>query len=241
MTLLEQLVELLGKLPEGTPDEVKGEVKGLFQKMSVEAGKAKTDLEVFKKGDSEYKKLTKKFKDAGIDEDQFDNLAEELGVKKTLQDELAITITAHKEALKKNKELETAVKTMRMESVLGRKAEEAMSSFKTPEGQTIKISERFLDKKELFKDIDLTSELLVQDRINNVLKTAYESQSAFMKELGLDGHPIHKVTVGESPFGSGKALDTSAVKAVINKSNGSLDSAAQALTLYEQAVTPTGT
>ncbi len=62
-----------------------------------------------------------------------------------------------------------------------------------------------------------------------------------MKEIGMDGHPIHQVKVGESTFGSGKALDTASIRAVIDKSNGSFDAAAQALTMYEQAAKPTGT
>lgn len=234
MAVIEDLMALLGKLPDGTPDDVKVGVKELFQKLTVEAGKAKTDLESYKKGDSEYKKLTKKLKDAGIEEDRYDSIAEELGVKKTLQDELAITMAAHKEALKKTKELEGQLKATKMESVLGRKIEEAAKTYKTPDGANVKISDRFIDKKALYADIDLGSDLLIQDRLNTVLKSAYENQTAFMKELGLDGTPVHKVTVGDSTFGSGKALDTSAVKAVLDKQSGSLDAAARALTMYEQ-------
>lgn len=237
MDLMEQLMESLGKLPDGTTDETKNLIKGLFQKVNVEAGKAKTDLETFKKGDTEYKKLTKKFKDAGIDESQFDNLAEELGVKKTLQDEVMIYKAKMAEDAKAIKEKDKALMTMKMESVLGKKVDEQKSAYTTPEGKQVKISEKFIDKTELYKQLDLESEVMVQDRIQKVMKTAYENQSAFMKELGVnfEGQPVHTVPTGESKFGSGKALDTASVKAVLDKRNGSLEAAAQALTLYENA------
>lgn len=241
MATMEALVELLGKMPDGTSDDLKSGLKKLFQEVTVEAGKAKTDLETAKKGDSEYKKLAKKLKDSGLNEDQLDSVAEQLGYKKTLEDEYAIMAATVKEKDKAYKELERQVKFTKIENTLGNKAKDAIAQFKTPEGQTVKISERFLDKKELFKDIDLSNELLIQERVNNIVKTAFENQSAFMKEIGLDGTPIHKVNLGESQFGSGKVLDTSTVKAVLNNQHGSLDAAAQALTLYEQAARPTGT
>jgi hypothetical protein len=238
MDIMEQLVELLGKLPEGTPDEVKTGVKGLFQKVSVEAGKAKTDLEGYKKGDSQYKKLQKQFKDSGLDEEQIDLIAEKLGYAKTLEDEHAIVQATLKETVKAKKDLENSIKVMKLETVLGGKVQEVAKAYKTPEGQTIKISERFIDKKELYKDIDLNSEVLVQDRIQNVMKSAFENQSAFIKELEMEGTPVHTVNVGQSTFGSGKALDTAAVVSVIKQSKGSLDGAAHALGMYEK---PTGT
>lgn len=241
MATMEALIELMGKLPDGVPDEFKSGVKKLFQEVTVEAGKAKTDLETAKKGDSEYKKLAKKLKDSGLSEDQLETVAEQLGYKKTLEDEFAIMAATLKEKDKAYKELERTVKATKIEHTLSTKAQQAMSQFKTPEGQAVKISERFLDKKELFKDIDLSNEVLIQERVNNIVKAAYENQAAFMKEIGLDGTPIHKVNLGEGQFGSGKALDTGAVKAVLQKQNGSLDAAAQALTLYEQAQRPTGT
>lgn len=237
MALMEQLIEALNKLPEGS-DDLKTSIKGIFQAVNQEAGKAKTDLESYKKGDSEYKKLQKKFKDAGFTEDQFEELAEERGVRKTIQDELEIQQSLYKEALKQKRDLEAQVKLNKMENVVGRKAEELAKAYKTADGKTVKISERFIDKKELFKDIDLESDLIVQDRVQRVMNAAFESQSAFMKELGIDfqGQPVHKVPVGESILGSGKVLvDTALVKSVLDTNHGSIDAAAQALTMYEQA------
>lgn len=241
MATMEQLMELFGKLPDGTTDEFKNGVKKLFQEFSTEAGKAKSDLESYKKGDSEYKKLKKKLEDSGLSADQLDTVAEQLGYKKTLEDEYAIQNATMKELQKKLKEAERDLKYTKIESTLGGKAKEAMTNFKTENGQVVKISERFLDKKELFKDIDLNSELLVTERINQVVKTAYENQSAFLKEIGQDGTPVHKVNLGESQFGSGKALDVGVIKNTLKTNNGSLDAAAVALTMYEKAAQSTGT
>lgn len=237
MDLMEQLVGLMGKLPDGTPDEFKNELKGLFQKVNVDAGKAKTDLESYKKGDSQYKTLSKKLKEVNLTEDQLDDIANQLGYKKTLEDEHAILQAAYKESLKKNKENETAIKQSKMESILGRKFEEVAKAYKTPDGKTVKLADDFLDKKELYKDLDLDSELLVQDRIQKIAAATYDKQATFMQKLGVnwEGVPVHKVNVGDGNFGSGKALDHSAVKAVIEKSQGSADAAAIALTMYEQA------
>lgn len=239
MDLMEQLMALLGK--DGIPDDSKKDIKALFQTMTVEAGKAKTDLESYKKGDSDYKKLKNKLAEQGLTEDQLDSIAEQLGVKKTLQDEHGILKAVADASAKALKDANNKIERMNMENILGRKIEQVAQAYKTPDGKTVKISERFIDKNELFKKLDLESELLVQDRISKVMATAFENQTAFMKEVGMDGIPVHQVKVGEVAFGSGKALDTATIAAVVKQNKGSLDGAAQALTMYEQASKPTGT
>jgi hypothetical protein len=172
-----------------------------------------------------------------LSEDQLDTIAEELGVKKTLQDELVIKDAANKELNKKVRELEASITSIKMESTVGSKALEAAKAYKTPEGKTVKLSEKFIDKKELFKPLDLSSDVIVQDRVQNVLKAAYESQLAFMKEVGVDfqGQPVHPVKTGDGVFGAGKALDEAAIAATLKDKHGDKDAAARALTLYEQA------
>lgn len=238
MDLMEQLIENLGKLPDGTPDEVKAGIKTLFQQVNQKAGKAATDLETYKTGAMSYQKLKKRLAEADLDESQLDTIAEQLGVKKTLEDELAFKDITNKELNKKVKELTETITTMKMESKLGSKVSDLAKAYKTPDGKTVKLSDRFIDKKELYKQIDLEQDVLVQDRIDRVLKAAYESQSAFMKEVGMEfpsGQPLHKVQLGDGNFGSGKALDESAVIATLKGQDGNLDAAARALTMYEKA------
>ncbi len=235
--LMEQLVAALSGLPDGTPDAAKSGIKTLFQQVNQKAGKAATDLESYKTGAMSYQKLKKKMAEHNLTEDQLDTIAEELGVKKTLQDELAIKEVTTRELNKKVRDLEGTITSMKMESTVGAKATEAAKSYKTPDGKTVKLSDKFIDKKELFKPIDLSSDVVVQDRVQSVLKAAYESQVAFMKEVGMEfqGQPVHAVKTGEGVFGSGKALDPAAIAAVLKDRNGDLDSAAMALTMLERS------
>lgn len=238
MDLMEQLIENLGKLPDGTPDDVKTGIKSLFQQVNQKAGKAATDLESYKTGALSYQKLKKKLAEANLDESQLDTIADQLGVTKTLEDELAFKEITNKELNKKVKELNEQLVTMKMEGKLGSKVSDLAKAYKTPDGKTVKLSDRFIDKKELYKPIDLEQDVLVQDRIDRVLKAAYESQSAFMKEVGMEfpsGQPLHKVPLGDGNFGSGKALDEGAVIAVLKGASGSQEAAARALTMYENA------
>lgn len=237
MDLMEELVASLGKLPDGTSDDLKANIKTLFQQVNQKAGKAATDLETYKKGASDYSKLSKKLKDAGLDEGQLETVAEELGIKKTLQDELAIKEASTRELNKKVKELEGTLFSMKMENTLGVKVTDAAKAYKTPDGKTVKLSDRFIDKKELYKPLDLESDVLVQDRIDRTLKAAYESQAAFMKEIGSEfpGAQVHKVNVGEGNMGSGKVFDETAVVTSLKGANGDKEAAIRALSEYERA------
>ncbi len=236
MDLMEQLLAELGKLPEGTADEVKSGIKDLFQTVSKKAGKASTDLETYKKGATEYQKLTKRLNELGIDAEDFDKIADEMGVKKTLQDELEVTKIGNRDLMSKVKELEKTLTRTKMETVLGSKVAEASKAYQTQDGKKIAILEDFIDKGELFKAIDLDNDVLVQDRIKRVLDTAFTTQSNIMKKLGADGVNLHKIPEGEGSVGSTiGVVDTNQVRGIMSKSNGSLDAAAQALTMYDSA------
>jgi hypothetical protein len=236
MDLMEQLLAELGKLPDGTADEVKSGIKELFQTVSKKAGKASTDLEVYKKGHTDYQKMVKRLTDQGVDPENFDAFADELGIKKTLQDELEITKLANKDLASKYKEMEKTILRNKMESVLGKRVDEAAKAYTTVDGKKIAILDDFIDKSELFKPLDLENDVLVQDRVKRILDTAFTTQSNIMKKLGADGVSLHKVPEGEGSVGSAVGpVDTNQVRGIMSKSNGSLDAAAQALTMYDSA------
>lgn len=236
MDLMEQLIAELGKLPDGTSDEVKSGIKELFQTVNKKAGKASTDLETYKKGHTEYQKLVKRLTDAGVDESNFDTIADELGVKKTLQDELEVTKIGNKELMNKVKELEKTLNRTKMETVLGSKVAEAAKAYTTQDGKKVTILDDFIDKSELFKQLDLENDVLVQDRVKRVLDTAFTNQNNIMKKLGVDGVKLHQVPQGDGGVGSNAGIvDANQVRGIMEKSGGSIDAAAQALTMYDAA------
>lgn len=237
MDLMEQLVAALAKLPEGTSDEVKSGIKSLFQDVSKKAGKASTDLETYKKGHTDYQKLTRRLEEMGISEDKFDEMANEMGVKKTLQDELEIYKAQNKDLATKYKDIEKTLTRTKMETILGSKVNEAAKAYTTAEGKKIAVLEDFIDKTELFKPLDLENDVLVQDRVKRVLDTAFTNQSNLMKKLGVDAVQLHPVKTGEAQVGSNiGAVDTNQIRGIMKDSGGNnLDAVAQALTMYENA------
>jgi hypothetical protein len=235
MDPMEQLMALL-KSHEGLPDDAKSGIKNLFQEVTKKAGKAATDMETYKKGHTEYQKLIKKLEAADIDPDRFDSIAEELGVKKTLQDEVELYKLQNKDLATKFKEAEKRMNRLTLENTLGRKVEELSKAYTTADGKKVKIAEKFINKDELYKAIDVTNDVLVQDRIKRVLDTAFTDQVNFIKDLGLpEGVPLHGVPQGEGAPGSNKGyVDPNQVRGIMSQYNGSLDAAAQVLTMYEQ-------
>lgn len=232
---MEKLLALLAKLGEGIGEDVKTEFKSLFQELNKDRGKALTDLEAYKKGDSSYRELVKKLKEAGIPEGEWDKVSETLGVKKSLQDEIEIYKITLKDREGKLSESEKKVKRMVAETTLGKKLDEAVTDFKTPEGKQAKIISKFLEKhrEDLFKqDLDLTSEVIVGDAIKKVVDKAYAEQTAFFKEAGINPEAIlvHKVTPGDGKTGS-VGVDVTQVRTVLKDGRGSLDAAARAMAL----------
>jgi vacuolar-type H+-ATPase subunit I/STV1 len=237
---IEQLVDILKGLPEGIAEDTKKAIKDLFQDVTKEAGKAKTDLEQYKTGATEYKKLYKKFQDNGLKPEQIDEVLADMGVKKSLSDELEVMKRIATEKEKEAKDYQKQLNAFKVETTMSEKVKAAMNEFKDSEGKPQKVLEKFINKKELFKDIDLESPVLVQDRISKVLTAAYQEQVAFMKDLGVEfgAKTTHTVPVGDGQFGSGKALDLGQLKKTMNEGGNNIDAAARALQLAMNAARP---
>lgn len=237
---IEKLLELFKGLPEGTTDEAKTQIKNLFQETTKEAGKAKSDLEQYKDGDGKYKKLFKKFQDNGYTPDQADEMIAGMGVKKSLEEELEVFKRIALDNEKKAKDSEKALNLFKVEITMKEKVRTAVAEFKDKDGKPYKLVEDFIDDKALIKDIDVTSDVLVTDRLNKVLTDAYQKQEAFMKKTGATfaGQTTHTVPVGDGSFGTGKALDLGQLKTTMNKAGNTIDGAAMALELASQAARP---
>lgn len=237
---IEKLVEMLKGLPEGTTEETKSAIKSLFQEMTKEAGKAKSDLEQYKKGDGEYKKLYNKFKENGYTPDQIDDILGEMGVKKTLAEELEVFKRIAADNEKKAKESEKALNAFKVELTMKEKVKAALTDFKDKDGKPYKLVEEFIDEKALTKDIDVSSDVLVQDRLSKVLADAYQKQEAFMKKTGASfgAQTTHTVPTGDGQFGSGKALDLTQIRKTMNDGGNGIDAAARALQIAMNTARP---
>lgn len=237
---IEKLVELLKGLPDGTTDETKGAIKSLFQEMTKEAGKAKSDLEQYKDGDGKYKKLYKKFQDNGYSPEQIDEILTEMNVKKSQADELDVFKRLATDYEKKAKDAEKALNAFKVELTMKEKVKAAITDFKDKDGRPYKLVEDFIDEKALVKDIDVTSDVLVQDRLNKILADAYQKQEAFMKKTGatFGAQTTHTVPLGDGQFGSGKALDLGQLKKTMNEGGNSLEAAARALEMAMKTARP---
>lgn len=237
---IEKLLELLKGLPDGTPDDVKSSIKSLFQEVTKEAGKAKSDLEQYKDGDGKYKKLYKKFQDNGYTPEQIDEIMQEMGVKKSQGEELEVFKRIALDNEKKAKEAEKALNAFKVELTMKEKVKAALTDFKDKEGKPYKLVEDFIDDKALVKEIDVTSDVLVQDRLTKILADAYQKQEAFMKKTGASfgAQTTHTVPSGDGSFGSGKALDLGQLKKAMNERGNTIDGAAMALELASQTARP---
>lgn len=237
---IEKLLELFKGLPDGTTDETKTAIKALFQEVTKEAGKAKSDLEQYKDGDGKYKKLYKKFQDNGYTPDQIDEILSEMGVKKSQGEELEVYKRLASDYEKKVKDSEKALNLFKVEVTMKEKIKQAVADFKDKDGKPYKLVEDFINEKELTKDIDITSDVLVQDRLNKILTDAYQKQEAFMKKTGatFGGQTTHTVPIGDGQFGSGKALDLAQVRKTMNEGGNDVNAAARALQLAMEAARP---
>lgn len=234
---MEKFLAWLGSLPEGVTEAQKTEIRDLYKEKTVEAGKAKTDLESYKAGDLSYKALVAKLKAAGIDPEKFDEVAKKLGVTKSLEEEIEIFKVADQQKTTKLAEAEKKIQRMTAEGVLGKKLDLAIAEYKTAEGKPVKIIDDFLDKEGLFKqNIDLTSDVLVSDAIKKVLDAAVVKQGEFFKKAGINpdavGVHIVKATDGGT---STQTLDVNATRQILKTGGGSVDSVARAFELAAQA------
>ena len=211
---LENFLSALDKLPEEQKD-LKGELKTLYQKVNKEKGEALTDLTTIKEKNNELKSktdrleksatdfetLTAALKKLNIDMSNADKLAEQLQIEKTDQDKIKQLEAIAKEAQDKLKDAETKLRNIDVEKKLQPKLEEAIKNFKDKDGNAYKLSNHFIDKQELLEsNLDLDSEVLVNDAITKALNKGYEKQVNFQKETGfvLDEKQIHDVNTGDT-------------------------------------------
>ena len=244
MSVFEDIIAKLEKLPDEHKDVATG-IKDLAQLLNQDRGKALTDLEAVKGKNKElqgfqssYSELMAALSAAGVETKNAKEVAEKLKVKKTddeasaeLQRVLKETDKQLKEALAKNARFEMA-------STLKPSLEKAIKEWKDKDGNPKTIADKFIEqfKDELYKPLDLTSEVMVNERITTVLKGAEQAQDTLLSELGQAGiigkeHTVHKVDTGGGHFAGNQNPDSAAVFEKVRTSGGSIDSVAEGIAL----------
>ncbi len=247
----EKILENLEKMPEDQK-ELKDGLVVLIKGLNQEKGSALSDLSRFKetnkelldktkdleKGNASYTELLTLLGKQGIEAKEAEKILKSLKVDKTAADEL--------EALKKiTKDQETKLKgynevaaKQKIKDALNPKIDVAIKQFKDKDGREYFLSRKFLNEEEVFKEIDVTSDVLVNDRITKGLTDAHEKQEKFKEDTGMDfTRKVHKVDVdGDRHYSdNGGKLDGEKLMKNIRDEHGSLDSVTRGIAEFRQS------
>ena len=191
-------------------EDAKKLMNSLLSTINVEKGTALTDLKAQKdivnaqKGDIKtLADLAKAFKDAGVkveSNEQMVEIAKQFNVKMDDKDSLSELNKVVTEREATIKEQATKLKAIEVERTMIPLLEAARKEFKDDDGKQIHVMDMFIDKKALV-DVDITQEVLVNKKINDVLLEGQVKTVALMKDEGLDRtgadtHSLHNQDTG---------------------------------------------
>ena len=240
----ETILKLLGELPEDQKDktsQILDAVKGLNQ----DKGKASADILGFKKKiadlekaanaaddkGSEYKEVAEALAKAGIDAKNADELLEKLNIKKSVEDENTILKDKLKELGEKVTGFETKEQVAARQEKVKPLFDTALAEFikaKQEKDINYKLTDAFVDKENLFKEVDIDNDTLRNDHFSKVLQEADTKQQTFMKEYGM-GYTgnVHKQGDTHGHYGNESGINKVASEAIsdVRKAGGSMESA----------------
>jgi len=238
---LEEALIALNKLPE-EQTELKTGLETLIKSLNQEKGKAKSDitkvkldkesieseLGKYKEKVSTYSDLMKTLSDAGIDAKNADKLAQKLNIDKTKDDELSDYKRLLNEATTELTTLRTEKDANVFQSKLNPTLDKALSEFKDGDGNLVRIAERFLNKEELYKPLDLENETMVNDRIKRVLEAAHAEQKSVLDDISLP-RGVHQTQIGDKHFSSPKGIAVEKIIETVREQKGSKESIVQGI------------
>jgi len=203
--------------------------------------KIKSELDGSKKDVASYKDFTATLAKLGIDAKNSDELAKQVGITKTHDDEKAQLKNILLESQTEAKELKAQLHKFKQEQTFAPAVVEAVKNFTDSEGKPITLMPDYVEKaKELalkgIKEGD--DEVIVADRISKALTQSLADQNSMLERNGLTeaNKGIHKVVV-KPPTGSGTGSVLSesvqAAQKVMEVGHGSTDSGAQAIAIME--------
>lgn len=211
----------------------------VFKEMEVELGTRGKDLNLYKSDALTYKKLKDTLKAIGVDDpSNVDKVAEKLKINKDAAEEKEALTAIAKQLAEEKKAIEKEYSQFKVKTTLTDKFNSARNNFKDEKGKGIKIADDFIDNNKLFAELDLSNELLVQQRIDGVLKEAYDKQAKLVATLGIPGFTPPSVPEGNQPskpstvsfqeqlkvstneFGNNRATSAGAFVDAVRKSQG---------------------
>ena len=241
---LEKVLSLLSSLPKDMEnrDAIVQGIKEATQSINQEGGKAKADILDFKKqindmtdqnktlegSVSTYQDFMKSMKDAGIDTVEADKLAKKLKLQKSQDDEIKQLTDLLKEKGAKLKEFETKAQQEAVMAKIEPIFEKARKEFKDKDGKEISIHDEFINKEDLYSNMDIKNEVLVTDKISKALDAAFVKQSEMSKLLLGDKTHLPEVhTDGNRHFSGQQVFDINKSREVMRKALGNTDVVAE--------------
>jgi hypothetical protein len=74
---------------------------------------------------------------------------------------------------------------------------EARKNFKNDKGEVVTLVDDFIDSGKLYADVsDLSNEVLLKERVDTVLKDAFQKQESIKAKFGFQGNTTHGVPEG---------------------------------------------
>lgn len=248
MDAYEQGLEAIAKIEDA---ELKANLETSFKTLNQDKGKAKGDITKIKlenedlknkfkdsEGNaSKYKDVMRVFSEAGIKAEDAAKLAEKLKVDKTKEDENAELKRLLEEKDAKVKKFESKEELSQFKSKMDPILDKALEELKDKDGNKIKLAKSFINREELYKSLDLNSDVLVNDRLTKVLEAAVMDQQKFFNDNGVDfSKDVHKVNPkGDNHFGGNPGIDLNKINENSVKAGGSIDVIAQGMAAIRAA------
>lgn len=190
---------------QGVADEnLKASLKAKYQEVNQKAGEfgrklieKDTEIGGLKNEKQTYSKAYEAMKKADIAPDQIPKLLEKLGYQKTMEEEYSLTKSVLDEVKRNASELAKENNRLKAEKSMGRVFDKVRSDFKDSNGQTVKLSDAFIDFDELYNVQDFSNETVLQEKSKLVLQKALAKQTGILQDIGHIGAKTHQTPDGK--------------------------------------------
>jgi len=245
----ENILELLESLPAEQAD-FKAKLKGFVTTLNQDKGKASADILKFKdqldklKAQADetkektagYKEIAEALAKAGVDAKNTDELLDKLNLKKSTEEENAILKKALDEAKEQLGGFETkeqlAARKEKVTPLFGKALEDFVKAKQTDGKADYRLSDEFVNKEELYKEIDIDNDTLKNEHFTKVLQAADVKQQKFIESTGM-GYvkDVHNTNLNQGHYQNTDGIKTVASDAIneARKSGGSIENIANGI------------
>ena len=167
---------------------------------------------------------------------------EKLNIKKSLEDENTVVKTALEEANGKLGGFETKAQIAARQEKVNPLFDKALGEFieaQQKEGKpNYKLSDQFVNKESLYKEVDIDNETLRNAHFKEVLQGADKAQQTFMEKTGMDfTNAVQRQGLPAGHYEGGKGINQVATEAtkIARKNGGSMESVIAGLAQLHEA------